>query len=199
MVNSLACSRSETENFPISQLIPGANAVDQLGDVHLQMSYRELKRVRPSIVPHPYVGASETVNGDTIFYFLDHPPQERRIGEAVENVAGSAKLIGVSVKSDYRSSDSAYTKWSEIVSDLGQQKIKVRCSSFKPAETAMEVATFGGAEYPAEILLYPERTQKDDFGSHRFLAALIYSVGSPVRPKIATAITTRSCPQAGVS
>jgi hypothetical protein len=199
MVISIACSRSETEDIPMSQLIPGANAVDQLGDVHLQMSYRELKRVRPRLVPHPYVGASETVEGDTIFYFLDHPPQERRVGEAVESVAGSAKLVGVSVKSGYRSTDSATAKWSEIVSDLSKRKIEVRCSSYKPAETAMEVATFGRAEHLAEIVLQPELTMKDDLGSHRYLAALIYSVGSPVRSKIATAITPRPCPQAGVS
>lgn len=168
----LACGPSHE---PISEYLPAGTSIAKLKEVELGMSFRELRSVRPGVTPHPYVGASEVLEGYTIYYHFDKTPQEAAVGRPPK-VPARARLISVSETSAYPSTASAESRWKELIRQLRERGRRVECHSKKPSETTLLNATVYFESVRIGILLYPQHTLGDVTGVHHFPARIIASV-----------------------
>lgn len=100
----------------VAKLFPDVPALAALRGVHPGMTAGELRSLRKSATPAPYIGLTETLNGDTIKYRMASPPARQSASEEV--VLGAIQLLdgdsidGIDLWQPASGPDSATQVWS---------------------------------------------------------------------------------------
>jgi len=150
-------------------------------------------------MPRPYVGASEGIGADTIFYHFDKPQAHE--GKPFKAARRLGRLVGVSEKTSYASSALAASHWGELVGELRKRGMPIECHSIRPFETTLLSATVNRTNVGSEILLIPEHTLHDVVGAYHFPATIFASVRyrekmrDPETMKEYPIPTTVACPE----
>jgi len=102
VIGTVAILGCQEAREPISEYLPTATTASGFREVELGMSFGALRRARPRVMPRPYVGASEGIGADTIFYHFDKPQAHE--GKPFKAARRLGRLVGVSEKTSYASS-----------------------------------------------------------------------------------------------
>ena len=189
--------RVNTHRLPPERYFRESPPFPALREVHLGMSLRELKAVRAGIWPAPYVGAKESIGGDTVHYHFAEGRARNLMDELMLQFTPSdsdAVLIAIDSWHRLPHADSGLALWRRRVADLSRRGA-VECFRYRHSAEARAVILRAEGLAAGAALYAPAEYKDAEYGTIRYPAKLRTFLTSDIERIIpgVLARTTISC------
>src|SRR5215211_6785650 len=127
-----SCRTATTEEPGYARVLSAMAPKGELARVRIGMSYAELLQIRASMRPLGYVGAYETIAGDTIRYWFEPAPREPDFDDAsADLIKEDAKLVGVEKWTISNSTAESEQAWLRDVTKLFGKSAERECFKYQ--------------------------------------------------------------------